>query len=266
MPLGYDRAYGGVDPRVDYPATPADGEDALGLLMTVPGAYPRNPVGRGFVVGNAPERIDGLRLPNVERVDQQLRPERIVCADMRQWARQPVPGGLGWVDLGWFPRCVFGGALPLFPAPPDVAEVGLGVLPADFATRWGPGRRGLGPDDPADVLADLVIDHRLFNGASLGLVVPPLRGDEAIVTTGLCPEGQLALRLPADPPRVHLRLAGRPLEVRLMIHTVGLLVDERLVYLVWRASAPVPADHALGRATFTDPDRTGLEELEILVT
>ena len=88
MPLGYDRAYGGVDPSVDYPE-PADGAEALGMLMTAPGAYPRNPVGRGFVVGNDPERVDGLLLPNIERADQLLRPDRIVCADMRQWHRQP---------------------------------------------------------------------------------------------------------------------------------------------------------------------------------
>lgn len=252
MPLGYDRAYGGVDPGVDFPP-PADGAEALGMLMTAPGAYPRNPVGRGFAVGNHPAHIDGLALPNVERADQPLRPDRIVCPDMRQWPRQPLPAGLGWVDPGWFPRCVFGGALPMFAAPPDVAEVGLGVLPADFATRFGPG-----PQGPR-------LDYRLFNGASLGLVVPSLRGDEAIVTAGLCPEGSLSLRLPGDRPRVLIRLAGRALETQLRVQTVGVLTDERLVYLVWRASAPLPPDHTPRLATFAEPELTGLEDLEVQV-
>ena len=255
MPLGYDRAYGGVDPLVQPPRPPVDMAEALAMLVTLPGAYPRNPVGRGFVVGDRAEAIDGLRLPNIERADQLLRADRIVCADMRQWHRQPLPAGLGWVDPGWFPRCVFGCATPLFAPPADVAEVRLGFLPPDYTERFR----------MPTALEDLRIDYRLFNGASLGLAVPPMRGDEPITTKGLSPSGTLNFRLPGDRPQVRLSLRGMPLQPTLALHTVGVLTEERLVYLVWRASAELPADYAPRTATFAAPNLDGLDEFQISV-
>lgn len=256
MPLGYDRAYGGVDPHVEFPAPPVDGAEALAMLMTIPGAYPRNPVGRGFAVGNRKERIDGLALPNIERADRPLRADLIVCPDMREWARQPLPAGLGWIDPAWFPRGAFGCALPLFPAPADTAEVELGFLPPDFNQRFAL---------PA-AAEDLRFDYRLFNGASLGLAVPLLRGDEVITTVGLTPEGRCDFRLPGDRPRVLMRLGGRPLETELAAHTVGVLMAERLVYVVWRASALLPDDFRPRTATFADPSLTGLDGFEVSIS
>jgi hypothetical protein len=103
MPMGYDRAYGGVDHGVDFPAPPADVAQALAMLMTAPGAYPRNPAGVGFVTRNSPETVDGLRLPNVERADQPLRPEQIVCPGMQMWHRQPMPAAWGGSTLDGSP-------------------------------------------------------------------------------------------------------------------------------------------------------------------
>lgn len=251
MPLDYNRAYGGVDPEVDFPAPPFDGAEALGMLMMPAGAYPRNPVGVGFATSNRPELIDGLRLPNIERADQPLRPDRIICPGMAMWHQQPMPAGLGWVDPGWFPRCVFGGALPLFEAPVGVAEATMGILPSDFAQRFAPT-----PEGPR-------LDYRLFNGASLGLVVPHLRGDEVITTKGLSPTGALNVQLPADRPRLYMRLRGQPMTTELAIHTVGLLAEERLLYVVWRASALLPANYTPRMATLAEPALTGLEDLQV---
>jgi len=255
MPLGYDRAYGGVDPRVQHPHPPVDMAEALAMMMTVPGAYPRNPVGRGFVVGDHAEMIDGLRLPNIERADQRLRADRIVCPDMGKWDRQPLPAGLGWVDPGWFPRCAFGCAMPLFAPPADVAEARLGFLPPDFTERFR----------VPTTAEDLRIDYRLFNGASLGLAVPPMRGDETITTKGLSPSGTLNFRLPGDRPKLVLTLRGTPLQTDLGLHTVGVLTDTRLVYLVWRVSAELPAAYAPRNATLAAPDLEGLEDFQIAV-
>ena len=254
MPLGYDRAYGGVDPSVEHPSLPRDIEEALAQLMSAPGAYPRNSVGRGYVVHNRPELIDGLLLPNIERVDSLLRPERIVVGDHARWHRQPLPGGFGWFDVGWFPRCVFAGALPNPPAPADVAEAVLGFLPQDHARRFRATPEGL------------PFDHRLFSGASLGLAVPYLRGDEILTARGLTVSGDFALRLPGDRPNVLVRHAGRLLTVQCVPHTVALLVDERLVSLVWRASAVLPPSFEPRMPTYEHPDATGLEDLEIVLS
>ncbi|MBK8262297.1 MAG: DUF2169 domain-containing protein [Nannocystis sp.] len=245
LPLGYDRAYGGVDPTVGHLGPPRGAEEALRQLMSVPGAYPRNPAGRGYVVHNRPELVDGLLLPNIERPDSLLRPDRVVVGDPRGWHRQPLPGGFGWLDVGWFPRCAFAGAFPAATPPSGVAEAALGHLPADYIRRLAGAEEGYR------------LDPRLFNGASLGLTTPHLRGDEVIVTRGLCREGELAARLPGDRPDVRVRAGGRSLPVDLVPHTVALLVEERLVSLVWRASAALP--------TGWRPGRPSLDDLEIAV-
>ncbi len=233
MAIGYDRAYGGIDPHVEPPHEPRDIEESLSLLLRPPGIYPRNPAGVGYVVHNHQDLVDGLRLPNVERPGQELRADQILVKDPRHWWRQPMPAGLGWFDVGWFPRCVHASALPLFPAPDEVAEVKLGLLPPDF------NRRFLTPDGQAPRL-----DHRLFSGASPGLTLPFLRGDESILTTGLCPQGAFNLQLPGDRPKAQILHQGRSLAAQVVPHTVAVLPAERRVFVVWRASALV-SDPAL---------------------
>src|SRR5262249_19059315 len=61
MDITYDRAYGGVDIYSDP-------------VMALP--YGRNPLGRGFVVMNKKESVDGLLLPNIEDPQDRLTPER----------------------------------------------------------------------------------------------------------------------------------------------------------------------------------------------
>jgi hypothetical protein len=254
MPLGYDRAYGGVDLSIEHPEPPRDLEEALAMLVSPPGAYPRNPVGRGYVVNNRPELVDGLLLPNIERIDQLLRPEWILVGQPGRWHHQPLPAGFGWVDPSWFPRCAFAGAYPLFPAPSNVAEVVVGHLPEDFLQRYAP--TDYGPR----------FDFRFFNGASLGLAVPYLRGDEVITTRGLTPAGDFALRLPGDRPQPVARYRTRPLTMEVVPHTVAVMVEERCVSMVWRASAVLPRDFTAPTPSPMQPDITGLEEFELVWT
>lgn len=80
MPLTYERAFGGVDPRASPPQRD-----------------PRNPVGRGFVT--EPGHADGQRLPNFE-----LPQARLVRAGQR-----PPPGGFGPIAPSWSPRVELAG-------------------------------------------------------------------------------------------------------------------------------------------------------------
>lgn len=209
------------------------------MILQPAGIYPRNPAGRGYAVYNRPELIDGLRLPNVERPEQRLRADRILVEDPRLWWRQPLPAGFGWFDISWFPRCVFAGALPFFPASPDAAEVKLGFLPPDFASRFAT------PEGEAPGL-----DHRLFSAASPGLTVPYLRGDETLLTAGLSAEGPFNVRLPGDRPDIRILCGNRPLPVDVVPHTVALLPEERRMFVVWRGSAQVPDARALDPEAF----------------
>jgi hypothetical protein len=82
MPLVWERAYGGVDPKSDRPEVDWDW---------------RNPVGTGFVVAGS--HADGLRLPNVED------PKHLIGS----WRDRPAPAGFGVVASHWQPRVGFAG-------------------------------------------------------------------------------------------------------------------------------------------------------------
>ncbi|HSR43097.1 MAG TPA: DUF2169 domain-containing protein, partial [Longimicrobiales bacterium] len=91
MPLRYENAYGGRDEpfeerlaseveettpaedlrraRPSFEATFAEGH---------PLAYPRNRFGKGYVIEDRRELIEGRELPNLERPDDRLTPERLV--------------------------------------------------------------------------------------------------------------------------------------------------------------------------------------------
>lgn len=230
IPLGYDCAYGGNDPAVvNYPAEPQDMAEILAQMMQPPGNYPRNPTGKGYVIQPPAQGLDGLELPNFEDPQDLLTPERLIVGRLADWHRQPLPQGFGWLDMGWFPRCAFGGGLPYLTPPDAVKEVDLGYLPAGYATRL------------RTTAVENLIDLRLFNGAAPGLVLPYLRGDEAVKITGMDRLGVCNFQLPGDRPKVSIRCRGKELAVDLTPHTVGVLMEEQLVYLVWRASAVPPA-------------------------
>lgn len=77
MPLTFDRAFGGTDPK---------GKADL-----------RNPVGRGFLV--SADAVVGAPLPNLERPD----------APLAKWSDAPPPVGFGVVGRNWLPRSEYAG-------------------------------------------------------------------------------------------------------------------------------------------------------------
>lgn len=79
MDLRYERAYGGIDVYSDkqtsYP-------------------YPRNQMGRGFIVADTKAGIENLELPNFEDPKDLLTPDRLLVSDYSRWQDQPMPAGL----------------------------------------------------------------------------------------------------------------------------------------------------------------------------
>ena len=98
--LRYEHAYGGVDAVFD----------PSGVY-----AYPRNPVGRGFVVEPCEAAIEGLLLPNLEDPNDPLTPERLVVGAFEHWDQQPMPQGFGWFAKHWQPRILLAGRMPESP-------------------------------------------------------------------------------------------------------------------------------------------------------
>jgi hypothetical protein len=213
MDIRYERAYGGSDIRSE---------------PRMPFWYPRNPIGRGFVIKNRKETVDGLRLPNIEDPDEPLTPETLVVDDLNHWNRQPLSQGFGWFHRAWYPRCSFLAAMPAFvPVDEVMREETLGLVP--------PGQPALarGFRLPSR-------DSRFYNGASLGLALPYMKGDEEVRLERLTPDGEMTFSLPRETPRVNLDLGFGDRELTPLLHSVTLRSDDRELDLVWGAAHEYP--------------------------
>ena len=211
MDLRYERAYGGTDVYSDPAA-------AL--------AFPPNPLGRGFVIKNTADALDGLPLPNMEDPTAFLTPEQLCVGDYRQWTTRALPAGFGWVPKTWLPRAQLVGVLPRDRAVEQ-------ELRKTYAQLLPPDQR-----EPYMKHGFRDMDFAFFNGASPGFVFESLAPGEAVATENLAPEGQLVFRLPKLTPRLGLDI-GSGLELpEVALHTVMIDMDARLVDLVWRAAVP----------------------------
>jgi hypothetical protein len=188
MPLVNENAFGGLDNRVPIPADLRDEYMRLvelGMQFDHPGLYPRNPVGKGYVV--LPDPIPGLELPNLEDPTDMLTAERLITGKPELWYRQPLPWCLDWTPGLTFPRYLHVGVDPWFLAPQDTA------LPEV--------RRGF---TPVNVRHTVEQEQKMSAGylqeASLGMVVgTPLAG-QPIVLAGMHPdEPEIAFSLPSAP-------------------------------------------------------------------
>jgi hypothetical protein len=213
MPVRYDRAYGGRDLRSD-PAAPF--------------YYPRNDRGLGVVLKNLKETVEGLALPNIEDPADLLVPERVAFEQPERWSEQPLPDGLGWFDRTWYPRCSFTGAVPAYLAVDSfLREESLGLVPKGqvaLARQYRlPG-----------------FDVRFNNGASRGLVLPYLEGNETLRLSNLTPSGSLAFQLPGETPSMMLDIGLGENELKPFIHSICLRLEEMQVDMVWRGAHSYP--------------------------
>jgi hypothetical protein len=213
MELRYERAYGGIDVFSDK-------------TTTYP--YPRNPVGRGFAVANSPDRIENLPLPNLEDPAAPLWPQQLCIEAYDRWEQQPLPAGFGWLGKTWYPRAQLAGILPGDRATEqEMRQAYAKLVPEDQREAYL--KHGL-PD----------MDFRFFNGASAGLAMPFLDGDETVTIQNLTPDGTQSFALPNDRPRLGLDIGNGVQEPEVVLQTVMLRMDERQADLVWRGAVPYP--------------------------
>src|SRR6185437_7014878 len=143
----YELAYGGRDPAFDGEAftdlfamlSPEQVRRMRPLFQDTynkglpPFVYPRNRVGKGYVLVNDSKRAAGRELPNIELAADRLTPERILLKDVRDWPRMPVPAGFDFLDLFTFPRTAMSGAPPMYSGSLEtVSEVGMNQVPRDY--------------------------------------------------------------------------------------------------------------------------------------
>lgn len=159
----------------------------------------------------------------------------------------PIPQGLGWFSPSNYPRCLYFKSVPELPPPDDtdaVEEVRRGWVVRGESARVLAEPPLIHRPDRAK-LPRGGLDHRLANGASPGLAVPRLAGNERIQLRGLTRDGALDLQLPGERPAVAICFEGRPIYVDMSLHTVLVEPDAARLSLVWGARAPVPRSNAL---------------------
>jgi hypothetical protein len=211
--LRYERAYGGVDIYSD---------------TKVQCAYARNPLGRGFAVTNTKRAVDNLALPNLEDPRDLLTPAKFCPGHFMYWEQQPMPAGFGWFCKAWRPRATWAGIMPADRA----FEREMRATYAEL----------LSGEDKKTYLENPLpdMDFRFFNGASSGLVMPYLAGEEDVRLTNLTPDGNLAFRLPGDKPKLGLDIGQGMQEPEVVLHTVMMRPEEGQIDLVWRGAVPYP--------------------------
>lgn len=213
MDLKAENAYGGVDIWSD---------------IKMAQAYPRNPLGKGFAVKASPKSLFNLPLPNLEDPKDRITAERLCIEDMKNWARQPMPAGFGWLSKYCHPR------MPLLGIMPADEKLEQELRTANAALLSGKDRElYLGNPLPR-------MDFRFFNGAAQGQSFPYLAGNEAIRLENLTPEGVLEFQLPGETLKVRVDMGLGAHEPEAVLHTVQIHGEARQVDLVWRAAVPYP--------------------------
>lgn len=211
MELRYERAFGGTDVYSD---------------LKTPYQYPRNPLGRGFVLGNTPRAVDGLALPNLEDPTALLTPDTLCLQDFRRWEARPRPVGFGWFPKAWLPRAALAGIMPGDRAvEQELRRAYAQLLPADQREPYL--KHGIRD-----------MDFRFFSGASERFALPYLQGGEWIATVNLSPRGRLDFQLPQAAPRLGLDIGEGVSEPAAVLQTVMIRMEEGQIDLVWRGAVP----------------------------
>lgn len=248
IPLRYEYAYGGRDllfeaklleearhfmtPDQIRRATPS--AEAL-FKANNPLMYPRNRFGKGYVIEERREFIIGRELPNIERSDDRLTPERLVVGNPLSWPKQPIPVGFDYLDPLSFPRSAMLGMPPA--ANVDlckVEEVNKDLVPKDF---FRGNLFAVSPEKASDLL-----HPGASRCASLGLWMPFLRGDEDIVLTGMDSAiPKLHFRLPAEVPVFTLNAGNIHYDdVPGRMQLVLIDIRARILSQIWAAKVKLP--------------------------
>lgn len=232
MPVTYERAYGGKDVWSEN-SHPDEFADWFRHYSRVPREelseylYPRNGAGKGYLVHPTQAALEGVSLPNIERADDLLTPERLFTGHSEHWPRAPIPGGFDWVEQSWFPRSAFFCLVPQYQGSSDeLWEVRAGVIPPELGVCGEEGFRRNFPPKHID---------RFWHGATASLVFPTWTGHETVILTGMHPNhDRLEIALPSERPQMVIEPPGAPLvELTPALRTVLIQPDLARLTLVW---------------------------------
>jgi RHS repeat-associated protein len=211
VPIDLAHAYGGCDPSV-VGALPTTFADVLRGATDHPGNYPRNIMGKGYVIGDWPREAP-VALPNVEDANDRLTLERMFASSPEAWFRQPIPCVFGWTYASQFPRSWYLGFETWFPIARDTVlpEVSRGFMPE----AWFDMKRS--PLAPRPEMPEPIF----FQEASAGMTFVNLAAGTPIEIHGMHPEREtLSFELPAT-PSIEIACEGDRVEVEpTLLHAV----------------------------------------------
>lgn len=231
VPLRYDFAYGGVD-RIAEEAYELPEEYLKHLppdtdpYAASPYRYLRNPAGKGFLIQAEERAMEACQLPNIEDPSHRLTPETMALLDPDKWMKMPLPRGTDWVHPLWFPRSTY---------------FGMYIYPTEKALQLQEVAKGWA--DPSIVQARHLserVSYRAGNGASLGLQMVDMKGDEAITLQHMkADRPEWTLRLPNDVPRLWIDgRNGELIEVVPQLYSVKISPDDNTLVLLWGGTGP----------------------------
>jgi hypothetical protein len=233
IPLSFAYAYGGFDQRAeqDLPPIPPSFIKSFGDINFEYSSvyrYPRNPCGKGYAVINQKGVLEDFNLPNLEDINNLIRPNELIINQYENWINQPIPMATDWVNAAWFPRIVYFGIFPFDRKFNLVKE--LPETTKRYLTQ--------------EILNENFIEGDNYsnaaNGAHPGLQFPYLKGNEKIKLTNIHPTKQeFVLQLPGDRPKIWVDGRNGTLKPTTpVIHTIVIEPDEGRLSIVWRGSAP----------------------------
>jgi hypothetical protein len=239
LPLGWERAYGGIDQAARLAiGDPIEAAQVDAGLLVDPCfglfAYPRNPVGRGYLLQPTREACDACELPNFEDPSALLTPETVVRNDFVRWPDGPPVASLGWLSYAYFPRSAQIG-IPPKPyeldriKPQHFAEVRAGILRAPSVR----------PEAPVEQRLDIGVGQC----SAVGMRVPNIAWRSSVELLNLHPTTpNWRFTLPTRPPTMALKLEGRqPEQLQPAIRTILIEPDENRVCLVFVGQMGIPA-------------------------
>jgi hypothetical protein len=242
--LGWASAYGGVDESaIRKHGDPFEGycRDAERKYSPRFGrfAYPRNRVGKGYLMEATNEGLTTCALPNLEEPFNLLTPEKLALERPERWPAGPLPASFGWLSYGCFPRAgMLGLTTPYDPAvcpPASFAEVKLGVLNVKSI-------------EPRTALPDR-LDLGAAQQSAVGMRAQQIDPGTPVEVVNCHPQNaRWRFSMPGEKPTMVLQMPGeRPVALEPKIRTVLLEPDGDRLCVVWVGEHCVPVPVGPGK-------------------
>jgi hypothetical protein len=175
-----------------------------------------------------------LALPNLENPAQLLLPQNLALRSFERWTDAPEPWALGSTSRNFHPRVTLAGLQG-----EQAVEAELSRLQAAAATD------GDSPLPPVPVM-----NPDYFCGASKGLSLPHLRGDEQTLLVYLdADRPQFEFRLPGERPEIHLDVGHGTEWMEPVLQNVVIYKGTDQATLVWRGSCRYDGPESMSRWT-----------------